>query len=239
MKRADALLPQATPFGTRPSDELEAGNAVSQIRKKFLRVKFVCTFCACCLAVTAGLAQETPPAKKPAQEEKEITKPATLPADALQFAAKLLDDTPESISKWCRQQTRKKLREGGPDKTQIEAAVARQYPNAEAKARDAAAFFIYYLGYLSASETQESAGARLRIVERDLDFPEGRTVTTQSGSRNRDEVLRETLRLEGEKVILTELVERTGKEVDKYLVVIAETYPQVKGAESTILRSLK
>lgn len=212
---------------------------MSQIRIKLLCAEFICLICVCSFADPSGFAQETPPEKKPIQEEREISKPATLPADALQFAAKLLDGTPESVSKWCRLQARKKLREGGPDKPQIEDAVANRFPKADAKARAAAAFFIYYLGYLSASETQESAGARLRTVERDLEFPEGRVPTTQSSSRNRDEVLRETMRLEGEKVILAELVERTGKEVDKYLAAIAETYPRVKGAESTILRSLK
>jgi MoxR-like ATPase len=185
----------------------------------------------------AAQVQEQPPKKSTENAaEPEAAKAVTLPADALQFAARLGESASEEVRKWCRDLAKQKRRDADVDIATFSDAASLQFPRASAASRDAIIFLALYEGYRAAEHVQEGTAALLKETERAIERTESRLRFARGGRRADFES--DLADLDVVRRTRAGAVQNAGKDVDKYLKAIAEFYPRVKGSDPAVLRSL-
>jgi hypothetical protein len=209
-------------------------------------------------------AQDTPKEKtklpKEAKEEREW-KPASIPADALLFAAKLEENATPAFKDWCRSHVSAHMRSEPVSPRDAMKAVDERYPQTSEIARDAGTFLLEYLAYKDEDENQRVLAGRIREIDRatyDISreinimreneqrrlFPTTPRAAIGAEQRVRmDEEIRkreEQLRQYGteRQFRLTEL-EASRKKVNLYLKVLEVVFSRMKDVPAASIAELK
>ena len=110
--------------------------------------------------------QDTPKKKiKEPKEEKEW-KPASVPADALKFAAQLEENAPQEFQDWCHGHITGHMRTEPVSPREAMKAVDERYRQTSEIARDAGTFLLQYLAYKDEDENQRLLASRIREIDR-------------------------------------------------------------------------
>ena len=203
-----------------------------------------------------ALAAAFPPAH--AQKKEKEWKPVTVPADVLEYGARLEEAASPALKEWVAGHVSKNLHEKPLDPAVTINAVDAKFPTASDQARDAGIFLAYFTAYRDDMEGARVLLFRIREIDRQVDeitrtmskewqreqnlAAAGRPPTPTSLER-REESERKTndqLRdLRDERETKLQQLEFTRKKVDLYLKILANAYRKMKGTPTAILAELK
>jgi hypothetical protein len=148
----------------RETDEMRGRRYIGVLLAVSVLAADVCSF-----AAQQPAQQSEPPSKSAAKQEPAAAQaPVAIPADAIALGVKMAESAPPDFLKWARGYAKREIlkKDAAVSLETVAQAIEKRYPKAPAQARKAAAFLVWYLGYVQETGEQTSSAARIRDLDR-------------------------------------------------------------------------